>query len=64
MDEDGFVYIKGRVKRMITRFDGHKVFPINLESMGSEHENVYSCAVVGVDDREHSQGQYPIVLVE
>ena len=64
MDEDGFLYIKGRVKRMITRFDGHKVFPINLESLVSEHEQVYTCAVVGVDDREHSQGQYPIVLVE
>lgn len=64
MDEDGFVYIKGRVKRMITRFDGHKVFPINLESLVAEHKEVHNCAVVGVDDRGHSQGQYPIILVE
>lgn len=64
MDEDGFVFIKGRVKRMITRFDGHKVFPVNIESMVSEHEMVHNCCVIGVDDREHSQGQYPMILVE
>jgi len=64
MDEDGFVFIKGRVKRMITRFDGHKVFPVNIESMVSEREEVHNCCVIGVDDREHSQGQYPMILVE
>ena len=64
MDEDGFVYIKGRIKRMITRFDGHKVFPINLESLVGAREDVRNCAVVGVCDMDHSQGQYPLVLVE
>lgn len=64
MDEDGFLFIKGRIKRMITRFDGHKVFPVNLESLVSEHEAVHNCATIGVNDRDHSQGQYPMVLVE
>ena len=64
MDEDGFLYIIGRVKRMITRFDGHKVFPVNIESMVSERQDVRNCCVIGVNDREHSQGQYPMVLVE
>lgn len=64
VDEEGFVFIKGRIKRMITRFDGHKVFPINLESMISAHKEVINCAVVGVDDRGHGQGQYPVVFVE
>jgi len=64
MDDDGFLYIKGRIKRMITRFDGHKVFPINLESVVVAYSGVRNCAVVGVDDLEHSQGQYPLVLVE
>ena len=31
MDADGFVYIKGRMKRIIIRHDGHKVFPTQLE---------------------------------
>lgn len=64
IDEDGFVFIKGRVKRMITRFDGHKVFPVNIESMVSERDDVRNCCVIGVDDRGHGQGQYPLVVVE
>ena len=64
MDEDGFLFIKGRIKRMITRFDGHKVFPINLESLIGDRANVRNCAVIGIKDAEHSQGQYPMALVE
>lgn len=64
IDEDGFVYIQGRVKRMITRFDGHKVFPITIESFISEHELVHSCSVIAVDDRERTQGQYPMAVIE
>lgn len=64
MDEDGFVFIIGRYKRMITRFDGHKVFPVNLESMVSEHESVHNCVTIGVNDRGHGQGQYPLVIIE
>lgn len=64
MDEDGFLFIKGRVKRMITRFDGHKVFPINIESLVAEHEHVRNCCAVGINDRGHGQGHYPLVLVE
>lgn len=64
IDEDGFVYIKGRVKRMITRFDGHKVFPITIESFIAKHELVHSCSVIGVNDRERMQGQYPMAVIE
>ena len=64
IDEDGFVYIQGRVKRMITRFDGHKVFPITIESFICEHELVHSCSVIAVNDRERTQGQYPMAVIE
>lgn len=64
IDEDGFLFIKGRVKRMITRFDGHKVFPVNIESFVAEHECVRNCCTIGVNDRGHGQGHYPMVLVE
>ena len=64
IDEDGFLYIKGRIKRMITRFDGHKVFPINLESYIADRKDINNCAVIGVNDREHSQGQYPLALIK
>lgn len=64
MDEDGFVFIVGRIKRMITRFDGHKVFPVNLEGLIVSRGDVKNVCVVGVNDLDHSQGQYPIVVVE
>lgn len=64
MDEDGFVFIKGRLKRMITRFDGHKVFPVGIESMVSQRSEVRNCCVIGVNDLGHGQGQYPLVIVE
>lgn len=64
MDDDGFLFIIGRIKRMITRFDGHKVFPINMEGLIGGREEVKNCSVIGVNDREHSQGQYPLALVE
>ena len=63
MDEDGFLFILGRIKRMICRFDGHKVFPVTIESMVSEHTGVRNSCVIGVNDRGHGQGQYPLILV-
>ena len=64
IDDEGFVFIIGRLKRMITRFDGHKVFPVNLEGLISAHDSVHNCAVIGVNDMGHGQGQYPLVIVE
>ena len=64
MDEDGFVYIKGRVKQIIIRFDGHKVFPIQIEKVIGKHKAVGTCAVVGIQDPNHAQGQQPLGIVE
>ena len=63
LDEDGFLYVIGRVKRMITRFDGHKVFPVNIESLVGAHPMVRNCCAFGVNDMDHAQGQYPLVAV-
>lgn len=62
IDEDGFLFVNGRIKRMITRFDGHKIFPVNIESLVSEHPKVRNCCAVGITDRTHGQGQVPLVL--
>lgn len=64
MDRDGFLYIKGRIKRMIIKFDGHKVFPVYIEGVIGSHPDVMSCAVVGVKDREHAQGQAVHAVVQ
>lgn len=64
MDEDGFIFIKGRIKRMIICFDGHKVFPTYVEGVIGKHPDVMSCAVVGVKDRNHAQGQAILAIVQ
>ena len=64
MDEDGFIFIKGRIKRMIIKFDGHKVFPAYIEGVIGSHPDVMSCAVVGVKDRDHAQGQAVHAVVQ
>lgn len=64
VDEDGFVFIVGRIKRAITRFDGHKVYPLQLERAVMEHPAVHNCVAVAVRDRDHEQGYLPLMVVE
>ena len=63
-DEDGFLFFEGRFKFVIPRFDGHKNFPVQLERVVSKFKGVLNCAVVPCKDRDHMQGQYPLVVVE
>lgn len=64
LDADGFVYIKGRMKRIIIRHDGHKVFPTQLEGIIGGCGKVEVCAVVAVRDRERAQGKLPMAFVK
>jgi len=64
MDEDGFVKIVGRIKRSIIRYDGHKVYPIQLENAALADERVANCAVIPVVDLDHNQGHLPLVICE
>lgn len=64
MDADGFLFVSGRIKQMITRFDGHKLFPAQIESVIQKYEGVKNCVVVPVKDREHGQGELPLAVVE
>lgn len=63
MDEDGQLFIEGRLKRMIVRHDGFKVFPKLIESVIQKSEYVNACCVVGMEDRDHTQGKLPIAFV-
>ena len=47
MDEDGFIYYKGRIKRMIIT-SGYNVYPSHIESVIESHPAVLQCSVVGV----------------
>ncbi len=62
-DEDGFLYIVGRIKRMITRYDGFKVFPAVVEEALIKHTYVEQCAVIGVEDSKHQVGQLPVAFI-
>ena len=63
MDEDGCVFIQGRIKRVIIRHDGFKVFPSLVEKAVMMHSAVRQCCAVGTKDLSHSQGQLPVVFV-
>ena len=49
MDEDGFVYFRGRSKRMIIS-SGYNIYPAQLENILDAHELVQMSCVVGVPD--------------
>jgi len=47
MDEDGFIFCKGRIKRMIIT-SGYNVYPSHIEDVIQSHPAVLQCTVVGV----------------
>ena len=60
MNENGNLFIKGRMKRMIVR-SGNKIFPQTIESIIMGHKNVIDCAVVQMN---HNEDRYvPVAFV-
>lgn len=49
MDEDGFIYFKQRIKRMIIT-SGYNVYPSQIENIIESHEAVQLSCVIGVKD--------------
>jgi len=49
MDSEGFVYFKGRAKRMIVT-SGYNVYPAQIENILDAHELVQMSCVIGVPD--------------
>ena len=47
MDEDGFLFYKGRIKRMIIT-SGYNVYPNHIEDVIESHPAVLQCTVIGV----------------
>ena len=62
IDEDGFVFVIGRMKRMIIRDNGAKVFPMEVEKIVNEIPGIIKCALIGKDDI-HSAGKVPVLFV-
>lgn len=63
MTEDGNIFLKDRIKRIIIRHDGFKIFPSFIEETLLLHNAVLNCKVVAVDDEEHTQGQLPKAFI-
>lgn len=63
MDEDGFLYINGRLKRMIIRPDGHNVWPSQIENVILSYPGVENCAVVGLPNPNGKNGKIPTAFI-
>jgi len=54
MDQDGFIYFRQRIKRMIIS-SGYNVYPSQLENIIDGHEKVLLSCVIGVKDDYRGQ---------
>jgi acyl-CoA synthetase (AMP-forming)/AMP-acid ligase II len=61
IDDDGFVWIEGRVSDMINR-GGLKVFPDDVEEQLRAHPSVHDAAVVGVADERLGEVPWSFVI--
>jgi propionyl-CoA synthetase len=60
IDEDGYVYIMGRMDDVIN-IAGHRLSTGAMEEIVANHPDVAECAVIGIND--NLKGQQPIGLV-
>ena len=62
MDEQGFVYFRGRAKRMIVS-SGYNVYPAQIENILDAHEKVHMSCVIGVPDPYRMQKVKAFVML-
>jgi acyl-CoA synthetase (AMP-forming)/AMP-acid ligase II len=62
-DEEGFIYIVGRLKEMI-KTGGENVFPAEVEQVLLQHEDIAECAVVGVPDPDWGESVLAVIVPE
>ena len=63
MDEQGFIYFKGRAKRMIIT-SGYNVYPGQLENILDAHEDVQMSCIIGVPDPYKMQKVKAFVMLK
>ena len=61
MDEDGFIFIKDRIKDMIVS-GGENIYPAEIESVLAGHPDIVDVAVIGVPDDRWGEGVKAIVV--
>ena len=62
MDDEGFIYFKGRIKRLIVT-SGYNVYPAQIENIIEKHDAVQMSCVIGIPDpyRMHKVKAYVVL---
>lgn len=63
MDKDGFLFIDGRIKRMLINHVGFKIFAPTIEKVLQQVKGVEKCCVVGIKDTIYNVGQVPVAYI-
>ncbi len=61
IDKDGFLFIDGRIKELIIRYDGFKVYPYLIENLIQKINGIETVKVVGITDPVNLGGEVPMV---
>ena len=63
MDDEGFIYFRGRAKRMIIS-SGYNIYPGQLENILDAHEKVQMSCIIGVPDPYRMQAVKAFVMLK
>ena len=63
MDNEGFIYFKGRSKRMIIS-SGYNIYPAQLENILDAHEKVQMSCIIGIPDPYRMQAVKAFVMLK
>ncbi|MBR3117136.1 MAG: acyl--CoA ligase [Bacilli bacterium] len=63
IDKEGFLYVKGRIKRTIVRPDGHNNYPLEIENVINSFKGVEESAVVDMAANRFGNGHIPVAFV-
>ncbi|MBX2868269.1 MAG: AMP-binding protein, partial [Acidiferrobacterales bacterium] len=61
-DQDGYLFITGRIKELIIR-GGENIAPREIDDVLYQHESVLEAATVGVDDENYGQEVVACVVI-
>ena len=63
IDEDGFLYFKGRYKRIIPH-GGFKLYPSYIEGIILEHPSIDNCCVISIPSKEYGSSPEAHIVVK
>lgn len=63
LNEEGCIFLDGRLKRIIIQYNGMKINPYEIEKTLLEDENVAECCVVGSPDLANGSGSVAVAFI-